>query len=303
MASRSGCLKSTLFGCLGIIVIVIIVGIALAVIAKAGMKKSQVDDHELLAAEAAEAPRPEALARHAGRVVVSLSQGEFYVNPGEPGSGVKVKARYDLNSYELTDKLEVLPDSTWVYTLDYHRTTSGLVAFARAIMGEEQESRVEVYLPPDVPVVLDLNIAQGGAEVELGGLWLTEAEIHYSQGGFELAFSEPTREPMQRLVVEGSMGGFEADRLGNASPEFLAVDCSMGGGEVDLRGQWLVNADVSLDVSMGGMAVLVPDHLEVRGYSLLEPARPLAGADPEVPLPVLTLSVSQSMGEIEVIRR
>jgi len=303
MASRSGCLKTTLFGCLGIIVLLIILAAAAGIMASRGMERAQVADQELLAADAAEMPQPAALARHAGRVVVDLAQGEFYLKPGEPGSGVRVKARFDQSSYRLEDSLEVLPDSTWVYTVTYRRTTSGLVALARAIMGEDQVSRVEVYLPPDVPVVLDLDIAQGGAEVELGGLWLTEAEINYSQGGFELSFSEPLREPMERLVVAGNMGGFEADRLGNASPSFLAVECRMGGGEIDLRGQWLNSADVMLEVSMGGMAVLVPDHMPVNGYDLLEQARPLSGGDPEVPTPELNISVDQSMGEIEIIRR
>lgn len=305
MAFRSGCLKPVLFGCLGLtLLIVIILGVG-AFMAFNGVKNEQVADAELSpgGADTVAPSQLAALARRPGRVELDLGQGEFYLRPGVSGDGVRVKARFDRSAHELLDTLEVLPDSTWVYRVEYRQTISGLEALLRAVFGGNQESRVEVFLPPDVPIDLVLNLKQGGGEAQLGGLWLRDATINYGQGGFELDVDQPLREPMNRLVIAGSMGGFEATRLGNASPRYLGVDCSMGGGEVDLRGQWLNDADVDLKVNMGGMAVLVPAGVTVNGAAVAGDEAGLRPADPEVPLPVLNVKVDQSMGEIVIERR
>ena len=83
----------------------------------------------------------------------------------------------------------------------------------------------------------EIRLRQGGFEAELGGLWLTDADIVFRKGGFSLDISEPLKEPLQRLKINGAMGGFEADNLGNASPKVVDVQCRMGGAEIDLRGQ------------------------------------------------------------------
>lgn len=316
MNVKQGCLKPALFGCLGITALLVIALVVAGLFAYRGVEQEDVAERELAPAAAdahrgaaadpatdRAAERLPALARKPGRIELDLAHGEFRIKPGEPGAGVRVKARFDQNAHELVDHLEVLPDSTWVYRVEYRRTISGLQAFMRALMGGNQDSRVDVFLPPDAPVALVLDINQGGAEAQLGGLWLSDAVINYSQGGFELDFAEPLREPLDRLEISGSMGGFEATNLGNASPALLTVDCSMGGAQVDLAGRWLDDADVSLSVSMGGMAVLVPAALTIEGAPVTGDAAELTSADSEAPAPVLRLSIDQSMGEIEVVRK
>ena len=147
---------------------------------------------------------------------------------------------------------------------------------------------------------------KGGFEAELGGLWITETDIRYAMGGFSLDVSDPLREPMESLTIQGKMGGFEAGGLGNASPRVLTVDCQMGGADIDLRGDWLRDCDISLAVRMGGMAVIVPDEVEVEGVpgSLPGGEEPeLRRADRELSPPLLRFSLSQSMGEIEITHR
>ena len=58
---------------------------------------------------------------------------------------------------------------------------------------------VHIFLPPDVPISLDLDLREGGARVELGEMWLTEADIDFNRCGFQLEVSEPLRAPMDLL--------------------------------------------------------------------------------------------------------
>ena len=145
------------------------------------------------------------------------------------------------------------------------------------------------------------SFLQGGAQVELGGLWLTTADLVAEMGGIELSVDKPMRAPMEHMAISFSMGGGEIVSLGNASPRTLDVDCKMGGADIDLRGLWVRDCDIRLAIGMGGMSVYVPDEVEIRG---IEKSRyGLRPRDPEVPVPILSFSVSESMGEIEVIQR
>lgn len=307
MGVKQGCLKPALFGCLGLLSIVIVMVVVSGVLAWRSAGQQQIADRELVAGDTA-APVDAAdladLTRRPGRVELMLSAGEFRIKPGQPGTGVVVKARFDESTHQLVDALTIEPDSTWVYRVEYRQTISPLQAVMRAIFADAADSRVDVYLPPDVPIELVVDVAQGGGEMDLGGLWLADTSIQVRQGGFELDVSEPLREPIGSLVLQSSMGGFEAANLGNASPMRLEIDCRMGGGEIDLRGAWRNGADISAKVSMGGMELRVPRDMPVEGVAVSGGASDeLTPANPEIPVPTLRFVVEQSMGEVAVVRR
>lgn len=303
MSSKRGCLKTGLFGCLGIMVVFIVLVGGTALVAWQRSDEVQMEE-KVLTSDTAGAP---ALVRGAkvtrvtagtGLVVLDLAQGEFRIHPEPQGSSVRVEAKYDSEVYVLEDYYESFPDSSWVYGVRSHRTISGLHALFRELMAGGKSPRIDIYLPADVPIALKARVSEGGCETELGGLWLTDAEFRYNKGGFTLNFSEPLKEPLEKLSIRGSMGGVEASRLGNASPRVLDIVCRMGGADIDLRGSWLRDAEVHLDVSMGGMGVRVPDDVMVRG--LEGSTNTLKTDDNEMPLPVLNFSVKEKMGEIEI---
>jgi len=299
MERPRGCLKTTLFGCLGIVALGVLLTAIAALVAWRGVGQQDLQDRELTpVAVAPEAP----LTGKGGRLVLDLGQGEFTIKPAPPGASLGVEAHFDASTHELTDRFEVLPDSTWVYHLTYRRTIPGLQALLQAVMGGGTESRIDITIPDDLRVALELRVEEGGLEADIGGLWITEADIAYAKGGFALEIDQPLREPMTRLRVDGSMGGFAAAGIGNASPRVLDIDCRMGGADLDLTGDWRQDCDVRLSIRMGGMGVLVPEDLPIEGAVVTGDGELLRRADREIPLPVLRFELSQSMGEIEIAR-
>jgi len=301
MGIKSGCLKPTLFGCLGLIVFGLIFGGISAFLALRGLDKQQIEEPELTHQLPGPAGGGEGSSGRVNQVILDLGEGEFKIRPAHPGEGVSVDAHYDREVHELQEDLEVRPDSSWVYRVRFRRTMPALQALFRALMGADAETYVRVNLPPDVPLALTIRSEKGGLEADLGGLWLTEADIRFRMGGFSLSVDEPLREPMDRLSIVGRMGGFEAGDLGNASPRSLDLDWRMGGASVDLDGPWASDADIRMTVRMGGMVVLVPEEVDARGVP--DPGYHLRRDAAEVPPPVLRFSLSQRMGEIEVFRR
>jgi hypothetical protein len=296
-------MKTGLFGCLAILVILIVFAGGTALVAWNHSGKVDVQD-EVLTPQAAGPPnhvkntKSTAVPPGTGRVVLDLSQGEFYIRPAAAGTGVRVEATYDAEVYQIEDYFESFPDSSWVYGVRSQRTISGLHAIFRQLMAGGKSPKIQVFLPADVPLELQFLVKEGGCDVELGGLWITTADFRFKKGGFSLEAEDPLREPVQRMTIRGSMGGFEAESLGNASPRVLDVSCKMGGADIDLRGDWIGDSDIRMDVAMGGMGVRVPRNVMIQG---VESAKtPLQKPDRETPLPVLNFSTKATMGEIEI---
>jgi hypothetical protein len=289
-------LTCTCFGCLGLIVLVLLVLAGVFGTAWVGVNNEQVAEQTLQPQIPAGEVTDREPGGRPGRVELRLTSGEFHIRPARPGESLRVEARYDENTYSLTERF-VDGDERWTYGIDFERKGSMLMSMLKSAVGGVG-SRVEIFLPADVPLELTVELRQGGSELDLGGLWLTAAEFDFGMGGFNLEISEPLREPMDSLSIKGDMGGFNSTRLGDASPRRLDVEVSMGGLNLDLRGDWVVDSEVSIQVSQGGGAVQLPRDVNIVGIDSVDIT---PRGDDEVPLPTLTFSVSNVGGEIEFI--
>ncbi len=311
--SSGGCRKLFTFGCvgcLGLVALMVVFSAIVSGIAWYQARNEEVEHRDLTRALAVavateepettdEAPIDLLEVPPAGTVILDLSQTELRVEPGDPGEPIRVEARFDSKSYALTESYdEGDAQAGWTYQVGFERTSrSAWVTAIKELLGGTRP-RVVVHLPLDVPFDLELTVTQGGGEVELGGLWLTNADITFLQGGGELAISQPLRAPAERVRIDFSMGGGEISGLGNASPRQLDIDISMGGGEIDLRGAWSRDAQINISQSMGGAAVRLPRGVEIRGIARRGLAPP--GTD-EVKRPVLSFDVSSRFGELEFV--
>src|SRR5262249_35026465 len=162
------------------------------------------------------------------------------------------EASYDRSSFKLDEGLEPGTDgSGFTYRVSFKRTAKGKL-FGLAELFAHTKTKVRVLLPPGPPLALEAKISQGGAEIELGGLRVVSADLEVAMGGLELRVSDPLPQPMDSFRLKTSMGGGEVRSLGNASPRKLDVEYAMGGMELDLRGQWVADSEITLRGSMGG---------------------------------------------------
>jgi len=233
-----------------------------------------------------------------GHVVLDLAGAEFEIGPAAEGGKLEVQATYDRNSYELIEQFEPDGGSGWSYRVSFRRTGSSLVvALKELISGNRPE--LTILLPPDLSIRLDLGLAEGGARVELGGMWITDATIEMEKGGLELRVSDPMPIPMERLAIHGKMGGLAATKLGNASPRELELDFRMGGMSVDLRGEWRADAQITIHASMGGGVLRLPRNVRIEG---LDTRRGVGSMDEEeVPLPTLSFAAESELGELQIM--
>jgi hypothetical protein len=297
-------LKFGCLGCLGLVALLVIAAACVLAVVSFQVREEEVDTRELAHAPPAPAAVPGETPAAippaaAGKVILRLAHGGFTLAPGPPGTPLRVEARYDARTYVLEEDWQTPEGGAWTYELGFHSTVrSSLMRGLRGLLGGTSPE-VHVFLPPDVPIELDLELNQAGAETELGGLWLTAADVAVNQGGLKLAVGSPLRAPLERLALRASMAGIEAVALGNASPRELELEASMGGVELDLRGAWVTDATIRIAARMGGVEVVLPGDVNVAGVDERLPGARQA----EVRLPTLTFDVEEARGEVEFVER
>ena len=207
----------------------------------------------------------------------------------------------DAGSYDLSESFdEGSAEEGWVYEVTFRRTSDSSYALTqlKELLGGTKP-KVKVYLPSDVPFDLEVDVLQGGAEVELGGLWLTSVDLQFLQGGGAVEFGTPLQQPADSVAISFSQGGGAIEGIGNASPAELDVSFSMGGGYIDLRGPWQNDAEITIDQSMGGVSLQLPRNVVLRGIGRFDTEEAAEGGEE---VPVLRFSTSSHFGELEYLQ-
>lgn len=232
-----------------------------------------------------------------GRVILDLSAAEFVVEPAAEGEPIRVEGRFDPRYYTLHEEYSQAEDGSWEYRVHFRRIGgSGLISSLSELIAGVHPS-VRITLPPDHPMALDMEVKRGSLQANLGGLWITAAQVEMALGGIALDIDEPLQQPMESLVINGHMGGMSLNRLGNASPARLELDYSIGGLSLDMRGAWINDAEVFLKADMGGVAVRMPLGVNFEGL----PADVEAPEAPGPGAPTLRFHVREGSGNLEFV--
>ena len=269
MASAGKAFKVGCLGCLGVVGLVLLVGAVVTFVAWSREKNVEFTSSEEVvpvpAAPAALEAAGELPTGGTGRIDLDIvGVSEVLVVPCEPGEEMKSFAEYDPKRYRYEESFENSEDGGWHYRVDFKGEMTMLSRMLQSIFSK-QEPRFRLCLPRDQLLALDFEVEAGGLEAELGGLHLQRTEVGVAQGGLELAFREPLEAPMEELKVDISMGGGAVMAIGNASPGAIDLNMSMGGMAVDFGGNWLNDTDISLDHSMSGIELMVPQALAILG--------------------------------------
>jgi hypothetical protein len=311
--TKGGCKTGFKFGCFGCLALVFLLTLIAAIVFGVAWNQARNEDIEraeltqvltvpevpVIEDAPIDVPTEFVIEEAAGRIVLDLRHTKFDIVPASPGEALRVDAKFDANHYGLSDSFnEGTADEGWNYEVRFRRTSESYALTALKELLGGTKPRVKVYLPSDVPYDLEIDVMQGGAEVELGGLWLTNVDIRFLQGGGAVEISEPLQRPVESMDIQFSQGGGVFEGVANASPRTLDVAFSMGGGYLDLRGPWQRGAEITIDQSMGGVSVQLPRNVVLRGIGRFDTEEPAEGGKD---LPVLRFSTSSHYGELEFL--
>jgi hypothetical protein len=301
-----GCLKLGCVGCALLVAlpIVVIVGLLVASML-VSPREPRIED---VAREIATPPPPrrEPLApagvHEPGRIVLDLAQGSFTVRAAPAGSPIRIGGRYDAASYRLEERRESYGETGWI-----HRVSFGPQGLLRRLVQRDvEDNRLEIDLPRDVPLVLEVRIGTADSTLELGGLWLVATDLDLGVGSHTIRFGEPSPLPAGPVRIAATIGELRVHELGNASPESVEISQRLGDTIVGLDGSWRRDATVRVRCGIGECRVDTPHGLglEIESAAVrvgeTEIATPEGRPPAEPGGPTVRLSVSAAVGNVTV---
>ena len=235
-------------------------------------------------------------------VSIQLEAGEFEIVPVATGGAIHVQADYDEALHRLEH--EFVPDAAHGNRFRLSFTAHGSWRHVRRavndVTGRDAEgrghrrshslpTRVRVELPVGVPMNLELDVGKGSTRIDLTGLTLHRLVLDHSMGDTDLVLEQPNPVEMEALDVRGKMGDLTISGLGNAHARRFDFSGQMGSYELDFDGDWQVDLEGAITVTMGNAEVDFPAGLQVDltnrhvVFGGLETSASRTTRDPEAP--------------------
>lgn len=128
---------------------------------------------------------------------------------------------------------------------------------------EADRNRLRLGLSDSVPINLSVNNGVGRARLSLSRLQVARLELETGVGGTKITSYEPNPIACERIRIHSGVGGVDAVGLGNLNFRELEFEGGVGGADLDLTGQWKRDAEIRIQVGVGGVSLRMPRDLGV----------------------------------------
>lgn len=187
------------------------------------------------------------------RVDVEYGAGRFSVRSVDEGLLYRMNLRYDEDSFEP------------VADLSGDRLRLGLESLGGSIRLKGRTSgELDLELARGVPMDLDLEFGAVQADIDLGGLWLTDLELSTGASESTVDISEPNPGRMGSASFEVGAAEFTIRHLGNLNAEVIEVDAGVGSIVLGLDGRWERDTRLDIDMGLGSLELRVPEGLGIQ---------------------------------------
>jgi len=188
------------------------------------------------------------------RVFVEYAAGRLKVRAADGGVLYRMNLRYDEEIFEP------------VSDFSGHRLRLGVESISRGfhIGRNKQSGELDIEFARGIPMDMDLEYGAVRADIDFGGLALTDLDLSTGASQSMIDISEPNSVSMSTARFEIGAAEFEARHLGNLNAERIEIDAGVGQITLWLNGRWQRDARISIDMGLGALELRVPEGLGLR---------------------------------------
>ena len=188
------------------------------------------------------------------RVFVEYRAGHLKIGAADGGVLYRMNLRYDEDIFEP------------VSDFSGDRLHLGVESIGRGfnIGRNKQSGELDLEFARGIPMDMDLEFGAVRADIDFGGLALTDLDLSTGASQSTIDISEPNSVGMSTARFEIGAAEFEARHLGNLNAERIEVDAGVGQVTLWLNGRWQRDASVSIDMGLGALELRVPEGLGLR---------------------------------------
>jgi hypothetical protein len=129
--------------------------------------------------------------------------------------------------------------------------------------GEKEAGALTAELSSRVPMDLTLELGAVQADLQLGGLRLTDLSLRGGAAEITLRFDERNAERLHAMSLDVGAAEVKVLRAGNSGVERVRANVGVGALDLDLGGAATRDVDVTAEVAMGDFTLRVPQDVGV----------------------------------------
>jgi hypothetical protein len=134
----------------------------------------------------------------------------------------------------------------------------------RVVSQKQLRQMARVAFSPGVDLALDVGLGAVDADVELGGLRLTDLNLETGASRAVIRFSQPNGTRCQTAQFSAGAAELSAIGLGNSRCDRIEFEGGVGKVVLDFGGTWTATSAVEVKMAMGELTLRLPRQVGVR---------------------------------------
>jgi hypothetical protein len=163
-------------------------------------------------------------------------------------------------------------DSRYVPVSDFDTQTGSVVlglkpageGGVRVVSRTQLSQMAAVTLSPRVDLALDLTLGAVDADVELGGLRVTNLQVKTGASRAVIRFSQPNAARCQLAAISAGAAEVSVLGLGNSRCEDIEFEGGIGKVMLDFSGTWSSSSEVEVKIAVGELTLRLPRKIGIR---------------------------------------
>ncbi len=189
---------------------------------------------------------------------LSIGISTLVIKPSS-GESIEVSGEYDP---EYIKKIAINPEYHDNGVLDLEMKVEPIKSFKN--IARKSRGKITVSLPVQPSYEIDMGIGVGEADVDLGGLPITELEINCGVGELVVNFSNPNPEAGGRFKLRTGVGETTLKKLGNGNFKVVDIQTGISDHTIDLSGSWDYDGKIEIEGAMTNIEFSAPSSLGIR---------------------------------------
>lgn len=180
-------------------------------------------------------------------------------------------------------------------------------------LGDEFHNYMDFELGKGIPTELHMDFGLGEANIDLTDISLTYFELDCGLSDVKVSMDRSNKVTCSRVSISSGLGDFNGYGLGNLNAQRFNLDVGLGAATIDLRGKFDEDIDLSVDVGLGALELILPDNVNINlrvDHSFLssvdvdglmsEGNDKFVSRDWNDKLPTITAEISVGIGSVDV---
>ncbi len=189
---------------------------------------------------------------------IEYGAGNLRLEPGQPGELYRMNLSYDEDRFVPISDFDASSRSV---VLGLRARGGGGV---RVVSRNQLQQTADVAISPRVDLALDLSLGAVDADLDLGGLRISDLDLRTGASRMTVRFSRPNATRCRRAAFSAGAAEVQVLSLGNSRCQEIKYEGGVGQVLLDFSGASTSSARVTVTMAVGGITLRLPRKAGVR---------------------------------------